>query len=321
MKPALAVHDLTVELDVGNRVLRPVDGVSLRVEEGSTTALIGESGCGKTMTALAVMGLLPEGARVRSGALTVAGAEIAMFDGNIRELRQTTLAMVFQDPFAAFNPVMPVGSQIAEVFRLRGGLSRREATRRSIEMLERVGIPHAGLRHRDPPHRFSGGMLQRAMFAMAVALRPRILIADEPTTALDVTVQAQILELLADLKRETAMALLLITHDLGVVASLADEVVLMYAGRVVEEAPAAAFFRRPQHPYARALLGAVPSMRTAMKDVTALPGTPPELSALPAGCRFHPRCPYVVAECRGEDPRLRPTPEGRAACLRLEEIE
>jgi len=274
--PVLALRDLTVEFATDRGPLRAVDGISLSVEAGRTLAIVGESGCGKSVTALAIMGLLPPGARL-GGSLQVLGQEMAGQPPEAwRGRRGRDLAMVFQEPMTSLNPAFTAGEQVAEALRLHEGLAPRAAMDRAVEMLARVRIPDPGRRARQYPHQLSGGMRQRVMIAMALACRPRLLIADEPTTALDVTVQAQILALLDELKRETGTAVVLITHDLGVVADHAESVAVMYAGRIAETAPAASLFARPEHPYTVGLLGAVPSIEGGAGRLASIEGTEPD---------------------------------------------
>nr|WP_255574909.1 ABC transporter ATP-binding protein [Caldovatus aquaticus] len=298
--------------------MRAVDGVSFAVAPGRTLAIVGESGCGKSVTALAIMGLLPPHVRV-SGSIRLAGREIATLPPEERRrLRGAEMAMVFQEPMTSLNPAFTAGEQVAEALRLHQGLSRREAFARAVEMLAHVRIPDAARRARQYPHQLSGGMRQRVMIAMALACRPRLLLADEPTTALDVTVQAQILALIDELKRETGTAVVLITHDLGVVADHADEVVVMYAGRIAERAPAAALFALPQHPYTVGLLGAAPRLgRAAGGRLASIEGAVPDMARPPPGCRFAPRCPFRIARCAEEAPPLAEVAPGHAsACWR-----
>jgi peptide/nickel transport system ATP-binding protein len=287
MSVVLEVAGLTVDFAGDDGPLRALDGVSFRLAAGRTLALVGESGCGKSATALAIMGLLPPGARV--------GGEIRLLNG--QAVRGRDVAMVFQEPMTSLNPAFTIGEQVAEGLRLHLGLGARAAMARAIEMLARVRIPDPARRAAQYPHQMSGGMRQRVMIALALACKPKLLIADEPTTALDVTVQAQILALLDELKRETGTAVLLISHDLGLVADHADEVVVMYAGRVAEQAPVAALFARPEHPYTIGLLGAAPSIEGGPTRLASIAGTVPALGAMPPGCRFAPRCPFRAADC------------------------
>jgi peptide/nickel transport system ATP-binding protein len=314
--PVLELRDVTVTLPTDRGPLRPVDGVSFAVAPGRTLAVVGESGCGKSVTALAIMGLLPQGARI-GGAIRFDGQELTALDAEaMRGKRGAEIAMIFQEPMTSLNPAFTAGEQVAEALRLHQNLSPAAAMDRAVEMLARVRIPDAGRRAKQYPHQLSGGMRQRVMIAMALACRPRLLIADEPTTALDVTVQAQILALIDELKAETGTAVLLITHDLGVVADHADEVAVMYAGRIAERAPAAALFARPQHPYTVGLLGAAPSLEGGAARLASIEGTVPDLRNPPPGCRFAPRCPFAVARC-AEQPPLAPMDQGHlAACWR-----
>jgi len=302
--PVLEVADLGVTLQTDRGPVRPVDGVRFSLAPGRTLAIVGESGCGKSVTALALMGLLPPGG-VTDGAIRFAGRDIAALDPESRRrLRGREMAMIFQEPMTSLNPAFRVGEQVAEALRLHQAMSATAAFAEAERLLDRVRIPDAARRARQYPHQLSGGMRQRVMIAMALACRPRLLIADEPTTALDVTVQAQILALIDELKTETGTAVLLITHDLGVVADHADEVVVMYAGRIAEAAPTAAVFARAQHPYTVGLLGAAPSLEGGAERLASIEGTVPDLLALPPGCRFAPRCPFAVARCAAQ-PLLR----------------
>jgi oligopeptide transport system ATP-binding protein len=320
--PLLSVEDLRVQFRTASGVITPVDGLSFEIAPGETLAVLGESGSGKSVTAQAVMGLLQAG-RVTGGRIVYDGVDLLTRPAaDVRRLRGSEMAMVFQDPLSSLNPVFRVGAQIGEMFRRHRGASRREAKAAAVDLMKRVGIPDAVKRVDDYPHQFSGGMRQRVMIAMAIALDPRLLIADEPTTALDVTVQAQVMALLASLQQEYGMALVLITHDLGVVADVADRMLLMYAGRAAETGPIREVYERPAHPYAAGLMASLPSIAGDRDRLTPIPGAPPNLAALPAGCPFHPRCPYAVERCRDERPLLRPVPgAGRAAaCHRAEEV-
>ncbi|HKL77681.1 MAG TPA: ABC transporter ATP-binding protein [Gammaproteobacteria bacterium] len=296
--PVLSLQDLTVALDrAGHK--RPVDGVSLELAAGETLCLVGESGCGKSMTALACMGLLPEGAGITGGRLGFQGRDLTMAPPRTwRRLRGEALAMIFQEPMTSLNPVFPVGRQIAEGLRLHRRLDRRTAYSRAAELLERVGIPNPRERLRAYPDELSGGQRQRVMIAMALACDPELLIADEPTTALDVTIQAHILELLADLQRDRGMGLLFITHDFGVAEEIADHIAVMYAGQIVEYGPAAEVLARPRHPYTAGLMQAIPGREAAGGRLPALGGRVPELGEWPAHCRFAARCPMARERCR-----------------------
>ncbi|MBI4957168.1 MAG: ABC transporter ATP-binding protein [Myxococcales bacterium] len=314
--PLFALEALTVDFRTDDGVLRAVDGVSLAVEAGEIVCLVGESGSGKSTVALAAMGLLPQPAgRVTSGAawLDDDGARTDLVQAGERalaRLRGRRLAMIFQDPMTSLNPYLTVGAQLSEVLELHEGLAHAAARARSTELLRQVGIPAPESRLDEHPHRLSGGMRQRVMIAMALACRPKLLFADEPTTALDVTVQAQILELLCRERDAVGCGILLITHDLGVVARVADRVAVMYAGRIVEAGPAREVLRRPRHPYTLALLRAVPRVdaEADAEALVAIPGAPPSPLALPTGCAFHPRCALAEARCRETRPEERRTP-------------
>jgi oligopeptide transport system ATP-binding protein len=321
--PLLEVSGLHVEFRTRDGVAHVLNGVDYHVDAGETLAVLGESGSGKSVTANTIMGILetPPGA-VTAGSVSYRGEELlTATPDRRRELRGESIAMIFQDALSALNPVFSVGFQIGEQLRTRRGASRRDAERQAVELLDLVGIPAARQRVRDHPHQFSGGMRQRVMIAMALALDPDVLIADEPTTALDVTVQAQIMDLLAAIQAERRMGLVLITHDLGVVAEVADRIAVMYAGRIVEHADVHALYANPAHPYTRALLESVPRVDTKGTQLRAISGLPPSLARIPPGCPFHPRCPMAVARCREVEPPLVPLPGGRSsACLFAEEL-
>jgi oligopeptide/dipeptide ABC transporter ATP-binding protein len=300
----LEVTDLTVSFPSPDGVVHAVRGVSLKVDQGRTLGIVGESGSGKSVTALAILGL-NEGARV-SGQIRFDGQDLLALDAErLRQIRGAQTAMVFQDPLTSLHPYYSVGWQIAEAIRAHQDVSKKAARQRATELLELVGIPEPRRRAGDYPHQFSGGMRQRVMIAMAVALNPRLLIADEPTTALDATVQAQILALLQRLQREMDMALILITHDLGVVAEVADEVLVMYGGRAVEVADRRTAYYLPHHPYTLGLLGSLPQPGGRGQRLRPIPGQPPSLVRPPSGCPFHPRCTYAMPRCRVEEPPLR----------------
>jgi oligopeptide transport system ATP-binding protein len=322
-EPVLEVRNLSVEFRTRDGVVHAVNGVSYDVHQGETLAVLGESGSGKSVTAQAVLGLLDSPpAYVTGGEVRYRGEDVLTLSEKQRQyLRGRRIAIVFQDALSALNPVFSVGDQIAEMYRVHDGLPRGEARRRAIEMMERVHIPSARHRYGDYPHQFSGGMRQRIMIAMALALGPDVLLADEPTTALDVTVQAQIMELLVELQRANAMALVLITHDLGVVADVADRIAVMYAGRVVESGAVRDLYRRPAHPYTQGLLRSVPRVDQKGKELTPIAGSPPDPAHIPPGCPFHPRCGYARQRCREEEPLLRTVGIGRvAACHYAEEV-
>ncbi len=312
----LAVENLSIAFGPEKRPLTVVQGASFDIAKGETVALVGESGSGKSVTALAIMRLLEQPGRIISGNIWFSGQDLATLDERaMRRIRGDRIAMVFQEPMASLNPVLTVGAHVTEPLILHRRLSRTDARKQAVELLDRVGIPSAARRLDDYPHRLSGGMRQRVMIAAALACRPDLLIADEPTTALDVTIQAQILRLLADLQREFGMAVLFITHDLGVVAEQARRVVVMYAGRVVERAPTTALFDAPAHPYAAALLRCVPGDGEAER-LESIEGTVPSPAALPPGCRFAPRCPRAIPACDAADPPLRAAGAGHdAACI------
>jgi oligopeptide/dipeptide ABC transporter ATP-binding protein len=320
--PALDVDRLSVDIRTPGGTVHVVREVSFAVASGRTLALLGESGCGKSMTAQAVAGLLDPVAEVAGGSVRLDGRDVLTLSrARRRRLAGPGLAVVFQDALTALNPVHTVGSQLAEPFRIHEGASRKEARARAVELMERVGIPEPASRVKAYPHQFSGGMRQRLLIAVAVALRPAVLLADEPTTALDVTVQAQIMDLLAELRTERSMALVLITHDLAVVAERADEVAVMYAGSVVERGPVAAVFARPLHPYTRGLLDSVPSDGPRGGRLRSIEGTPPDLSAVPSGCPFRTRCPLARDLCARERPAPVATGPGRSsACHYWKEL-
>ena len=319
----LEIADLRVTFSTADGVARAVDGVDLVVQAGETVGLAGESGCGKSVTALAMLrlvehpGLIAHGSRVRFEGRDL----LALADRDIRAVRGNHLALIFQEPAAALNPVLTIGSQIAEVIRTHQHGSRAEAKRRAVEMLRIVGIPDAAGRADGYAHQLSGGMRQRVLIAIALACRPHLVIADEPTTALDVTIQAEILELLDGLQRQMGMAVLLITHNLGLVAERTRRVYVMYAGQIVEEAGTEALFAAPLHPYTQGLLAAVPRLDQPRERLAAIPGQVPPATAWPVGCRFHPRCPFAMDRCRTEMPPLLPSGDGRKARCWLVEDE
>jgi len=299
--PLLAIEDLRVTFhgDRG-RTTRAVDGVAMTLARGRTLGLVGESGCGKSVTALAVMGLLPKATAEISGSVRFHGVDLLTLpDHALRDLRGDRLAMIFQEPMTSLNPSYTVGEQIGEALVRHRGVARAAARAQAIELLRRVGIPSPEGRIDDYPHRLSGGMRQRVMIAIALACGPELLIADEPTTALDVTIQAQILDLMRALKAETGAAIILITHDLGVVAEICDEVAVMYAGQLVEVAPVEALFDRPEHPYTVGLLASIPRLDRRAERLAAIEGVLPDMTAPPAGCRFAARCPFADDRCRG----------------------
>jgi peptide/nickel transport system ATP-binding protein len=326
MSALLEVRDLAVDFTTEAGVVRAIDGISFSLGAGETLGIVGESGCGKTVTSLAIMGLIPtppgrivEGSSIRLQGREVVGAP----PRELRALRGSTMGMIFQEPMTSLNPVFPVGFQIAETLIQHRGLRAKAARDRAEELLREVGIPEPGRRLDEYPHQLSGGMRQRVMIAMALACEPALLVADEPTTALDVTIQAQILELLRALQERRRMGVLLITHDLGVVAEVCDRVVVMYAGRVVESGTVAEIFGDPRHPYTRGLLDSLPRLDAPGTRLNPIPGTVPSASAWPAGCRFAPRCPRALERCHTvEPPLLAPVgggSPGRAARCWLED--
>ncbi len=318
----LDVRGLTTAFATGRGEVTAIEDVSFSLRAGEILGVVGESGSGKSVTALTIMGLLPRPpARVVAGSVAFDGEDITNASpARMRRIRGPGIAMVFQEPMTSLNPVFSIGEQIMETLRAHERLSQREQRARAVEMLDRVGIPSAARRLDDYPHQMSGGQRQRVMIAMALACRPKLLIADEPTTALDVTIQAQILDLLLDLREQLGMAIMVITHNMGVVAETADKVMVMYAGRVVEQAPVDRLFARPLHPYTRGLLSCVPSMETELDRLLAIPGGLPEPSRRPPGCRFAPRCARADPACSAAMPVLEPMEEGHlAACFRARE--
>jgi oligopeptide transport system ATP-binding protein len=322
-RAALEVRDLRVEFRTRQQVVHAVNGLSYRVRRGETLAIVGESGSGKSVAAHAVMGTLTgSAAAVTHGEVWLDGRELTRLpERERRRLRGRKLAIIVQDSLAALNPLFTVQNQIGEMFRAHAGLPKRRAEFAAVELMDRVGIPDARRRGRAYPHEFSGGMRQRIMIAMALALEPDVLIADEPTTALDVTVQAQLLELLGSMQRETGLGLVLITHDLGVVAEAADRILVMYAGRAVEESPVADLYRRPAHPYTVGLMTALPRLDRPEESLRPIPGQPPDMGTIPDGCPFHPRCPLAGPRCQTDVPVLREVAPGhRSACHFAERV-
>jgi oligopeptide transport system ATP-binding protein len=329
--PVLVVDDLNVEFRTRDNVVNAVNGVSYTLSEGETLAILGESGSGKSVSAQAIMGILDSPpAVITGGGILFEGRDLlTMEEEEQRKVRGPGISMIFQDALSALNPVYSVGFQIGEMFRAHRGMSKQDAKKRAVELMDRVRIPAAAARVNDFPHQFSGGMRQRVMIAMAIALDPRILIADEPTTALDVTVQAQVMDLLKDLQRETGMGLILITHDLGVVNEVADNVAVMYAGRIVERGTVDDVFTSPAHPYTEGLMNSVPQVEAKGGRLQPITGQPPNLSRIPSGCPFHPRCARrrfgaeaaPGGDCAADVPPLRLVVPGReAACHYSEEV-
>lgn len=302
----LEVRDLEVRYETERGSVNAVNGISFTVAEGEAVGFVGESGCGKSATALSLLGLIPEPpGRIVDGTIVFRGRDLlSLSEAELRSVRGREIGMIFQDPMRSLNPVLPISRQIGEVLELHMGLERRASRKRAIELLDMVGIPDARSRVDDYPHQFSGGMRQRIVIAMALSCEPQLLVADEPTTALDVTIQAQILDLINSLRRELDMGLLLISHDLGVVARM-DSINVMYAGYIVERAVASDLFNRPRHPYTVGLLNAVPRIdQVAKTEMMAIEGHPPNLMSLPVGCPFRPRCSYAVDDCRDSNPVL-----------------
>jgi oligopeptide transport system ATP-binding protein len=319
----LEVEDLHVEFHTADGVAKAINGVDFNLHQGETLAILGESGSGKSVTAQAIMGILDmPPAVIPSGQIRYCGQDLlTMPDEQRRKTRGPEVSMVFQDALSSLNPVFPVGWQIAEMFRVHRGMNKSDALERAVKLMQRVQIPAAKERVKAYPHQFSGGMRQRIMIAMAIALDPALLIADEPTTALDVTVQAQIMALLQELQEERQMGLILITHDLGVVADVADKIAVMYAGRIVERADVFDLYRQPAHPYTKGLLESIPRLDQKGQQLAAIGGLPPNLMRIPAGCAFNPRCKFVQDVCREDRPPLREVAPGReSACHFAEEV-
>jgi peptide/nickel transport system ATP-binding protein len=302
----LEVNDLKTYFRTDDGIVKAVDGVSFEVEKGQTLGIVGESGSGKSVTCLTIMGLNAKRNTITSGSATFRGDDLlTMNSKRLRDIRGNDIAMIFQDPMTSLNPVHSIGKQLVEAILLHRDVTKSQARGRALELLKAVGIPRAERRIDDYPHQFSGGMRQRVLIAMALVNDPDLLIADEPTTALDVTTQAQILELMNRLQREFGSAIIVITHDLGVVAETADDVVVMYAARIAEQGPVDEIFKRPHHPYTWGLLGSLPRLDTDAERLVQIPGQPPSLLNPPRGCRFHPRCPYVMNICKQEEPELK----------------
>jgi len=316
----LAVSDLSVEIAGQRGVVRPVDGVSFTVAPGEAVGLVGESGSGKSMTLKAILGVLPPEAKITSGNVVLDGTDLTgLSNSRLNKVRGRRIAMIFQEPMSALNPVMRVGNQIAEGPRVHLGMSRAQSVRRALELMRRVGIPDPERRFRAFPHEFSGGMRQRVMIAIALSSDPELILCDEPTTALDVTIQDQILRLLAQLCRESGTSLVFVTHDLPVVAQICHQVAVMYAGRIVEQGTVSEVFRSPLHPYTLGLLRSAPDVDQPGQSLVPIPGSPPSLLSPPSGCRFHPRCKFAEEDCKVSDPPLRLLDAGRStACLHYE---
>jgi oligopeptide/dipeptide ABC transporter ATP-binding protein len=316
MAAALEVSDLTTQIQLSRSVVHAVGNVDLRIDAGETVGLVGESGCGKSMLGLSILGLLPAGGRIIGGSIRVEDRElVGLARAELRRIRGNTVAMIFQDSQSSLNPTKTIGEQVAEPVRVHRGASKREASDRALEVLELVGLPRPRERLDNYPHQLSGGLRQRVMIAIALACEPRVLIADEPTTALDVTIQAQILSVMDELEQRLGMATLLVTHDMGVVAGRANRINVMYAGRIVETAETRELFYAMRHPYTQALLGAIPRLsQDRGQALIAIPGLPPDLTSPPPGCRFAPRCPFATDKCRAQEPPLSGDPAHRFAC-------
>ena len=315
MKPLLEVDGLCVEFKTRHGSLRALDGISFRIAAGEVLGIVGESGAGKSLTGAAIVGLLEPPGRVSSGCIVYDGERIdTLPDDAMRRLRGRQIGSIFQDPLTALNPLYTIGRQLVETIRTHLPLSESEATTRAVSLLEDTGIPGAAQRLGQYPHQFSGGMRQRVVIALALAAGPRLVIADEPTTALDVSVQAQVIALLKRLCRDQGMAVMLVTHDMGVIAEACDRVAVMYAGRIVEIGPVREVIHAPAHPYTAGLMGSIPPMTGERERLLQIDGAMPRLGAIPAGCAFHPRCPHAWERCGGERPELMPARATRAAC-------
>jgi len=319
-QPLLQVDDLHVQIAGRRGIVRAVDGVSLEVPAGEAVGLVGESGSGKSMTLRAILGVLPPEARVTAGRVLLDGADLAhLGNSQLNKIRGPKIAMIFQEPMSALNPVMRVGSQIAEGPQVHLGMNRRQAAERAVELMRRVGIPDPERRYRSFPHEFSGGMRQRVMIAIALSCEPELILCDEPTTALDVTIQDQILRLLTRLCRESGTSLVFVTHDLPVVAQVCDQLAVMYAGRIVERGSVQDVLTQPCHPYTLGLVRSAPDVDHPRSSLEAIPGAPPSLVSPPAGCRFHPRCKFAEEDCTVTEPPLRLLDAGHStACLHFE---
>lgn len=319
----IKIEDLRTYFYTEDGVVPAVDGVSFSIEAGKTLGLVGESGCGKSVTSLSIMRLIPPPGKITGGKIIFEGTNLLELPENeMRKIRGNKISMIFQEPMTSLNPVFTVGNQIAEAIQLHQGLDKNSAMEKAIEMMRLVGIPSPELRAKDYPHQLSGGMRQRIMIAMALACNPKLLIADEPTTALDVTIQAQILELIKELREKIGMSVLLITHNLGVVAETADNVAVMYAGRIVEYGTVRDIFKNPLHPYTWGLLQAIPRLDTTRDRLLTIEGSVPDMVSLPTGCKFAPRCMFVTPECEKSEPNLDEiTPGHLARCWRAKEVD
>lgn len=311
----LAVDELEVQFSMGSNHFLAVRGISYHIKRGETVCIVGESGSGKSVSSLAVMGLLPKNGSVSKGTVQFNGRELTSLNKEaMRKIRGNEISMIFQEPMTALNPVFTIGYQLREPLRLHKKLKKQAATKAAINLLEKVGISQPEKRMKQYPHELSGGMRQRVMIAMALACEPKLLIADEPTTALDVTIQSQILDLINDLKKDFNTSVLMITHDMGVVAEIADRVMVMYSGEIVEEGDVRTLFNHPEHPYTKGLLASVPSIDDEDKELTAIQGSPPNLKDQILGCHFHNRCPFAVAKCAEKHPGFFGTSEHKVRC-------
>ena len=320
--PLLEVRDLSVHFTTDEGVVRAVEHVSFEIFPGKILGIVGESGCGKSVTSLSILRLIPDPpGKIVGGEVLFEGKDLVKFEEKeMEKVRGNDISMIFQEPMTSLNPVFTIGDQIMEAILFHQGVHKAEARRKAIEMLGRVKIPDPGTRIDAYPHQLSGGMRQRAMIAMALSCQPKLLIADEPTTALDVTIQDEILKLLREIQSEMGMAVMLITHDLGVVADMADRVMVMYAGRVVEQGPIASILRQMRHPYTRGLVNSIPSLEERKKRLPTIPGQVPDAMALPVGCKFHPRCYLMIEECKKEEPPLFQVDEEHfSRCIRWKE--
>lgn len=320
METLLSVQDLKTYFYTGNGPIRAVDGISFDLSKGMVFGLVGESGCGKSVTALSIMRILPPSGRTVSGKILFKGEDILIkTEAEMRKIRGGEISMIFQEPIASLNPLFTIGYQIEEAILAHLKIDRKEAKKRVVELLKAVGMPSPEIRAKEYPHQLSGGMCQRAMIAMAIAGEPSLIIADEPTTALDVTIQAQILELLSKIREESGTSMIIITHDLGIIAETADSLAVMYTGRIVESTDTKTLFRDPRHPYTRGLLESLPKEKGG--KLITIPGMVPRPSELPSGCKFSTRCRYVIEECRTSEPSLRELRGGHwVRCIRAEEI-
>jgi peptide/nickel transport system ATP-binding protein len=319
----LDIQDLRTYFYTENGIIPSVDGVSFQLKKGETVGIVGESGCGKSVTSLSIMGLVGSPGKVAGGKINFEGQDLAKASKKeMRRIRGNEIAMIFQEPLSSLNPVFTVGSQVAEAIRLHQKASKAEAKEKTIELLKTVGIPRPDKVYSSYPHSLSGGMRQRIMIAMALSCSPKLLIADEPTTALDVTIQAQILHLMRELSRKNDTAIMLITHDLGVVAEMVDRVIVMYAGQVVEQTDVYSLFKEPKHPYTKGLLNSTPRIHELNEELISIEGTVPTPAEMPKGCRFHPRCPFAMEKCVTDEPQLEELREGhQVRCWLHEEQE